>query len=211
VLRVSRLALAGSALALAACAATVRSQSYPPLAEHPAPQRIAVVPFEAAGSLAEAAASEPEMVLPGYASELVARQLAARLAAGGREVVAPEDVAQLLRAEAASAGELGPDRIARLAADRFGADAVLVGTVHRFRERSGGAAGSFGPASVGFEVTLLSAPDGQRLWRGLFDETQAGLSENVLNALRYPGAGTRWLTAEELSRWGAEEVASALP
>jgi hypothetical protein len=212
-----RLALACGALSLAACATTVRSQSYPALAEHAAPRRIAVAPFEVAGSLAETRSAEPEseaeaaMSSPAYASELVARQLAEQLAATGREVVVPGDVAQLLQAEGGVAGDLAPARLARLAADRFGADAVLLGTVHRFRERRGGAAGSFGPASVGFEVTLVSAPDGKKLWRGLFDETQAGLSENVLNAVRYPGAGTRWLTAEELSRWGAEEVASALP
>ena len=203
--------VACGALALGACASTVRSQSFPSLAERPAPRRIAVAPFEVAGSLAEARASEAEASRALYASELVPRQLAEQLVAAGREVVAPEDMAQRLRAEAAAAGGLEPARIARLAADRFGADAVLVGTVHRFRERRGGAAGSFGPASVGFEVTLLAAPDGAKLWRGLFDETQAGLSENVLNAMRYPGAGTRWLSAEELSRWGAEEVASALP
>lgn len=203
--------LACGALALSACAATVRSQSFPALAEHPAPRRIAVAPFEVAGSLAGGQASEEDTSRAVFASELVARQLAEQLAAAGREVVAPEDVAQALRAEAAAVGVLPPERIAHVAAERFGADAVVVGAVHRFRERRGGAAGSFGPASVGFEVTLLAAPGGARLWRGLFDETQAGLSENVLNALRYPGAGTRWLSAEELSRWGAEEVASALP
>ena len=203
--------VACGALALGACASTVRSQSFPSLAEHPAPRRVAVAPFQVAGSLAEAQASEAEVARALFASELVPRQLAEQLAATGREVVAPEDVAALLRAEATALGGLEPARIARLAADRFGADAVLVGAVHRFRERRGGAAGSFGPASVGFEVTLLSAPAGAKLWRGIFDETQAGLSENVLNAMRYPGAGTRWLSAEELSRWGAEEVASALP
>ena len=207
----SGLALVCGALSLAACATTVRSQSYPALAEHPSPRRIAVAPFEIAGSLAEAETPASAESAAGFAAELVARQLAEQLAADGREVVAPEDVAQLLRAEAASPDDRTPARAARLVAERFGADAVLLGTLHRFRERRGGAAGSLAPASVGFEVTLVSAPDGKKLWRGLFDETQAGLSENVLNAVRYPGAGTRWLTAEELSRWGAEEVASALP
>ena len=54
------LALAWGALGLAACATTVRSQSYPALAEHAAPRRIAVAPFEAAGSLAETRSAEPE-------------------------------------------------------------------------------------------------------------------------------------------------------
>lgn len=203
------LALAWGALGLAACATTVRSESYPGLAEHPASRRIAVAPFEVAGSLA--AASEEAAPSASFAAELVASQLAEQLAAGGREIVAPEDVGQLLRAEAASPGELTPGRVAQLVAERFGADALVMGQVHRFRERRGEAAGAMAPASVGFEVTLFAAPGGAKLWRALFDETQAPLLSNVLNVARYPGGGTRWLTAEDLSRWGTEEVASALP
>ena len=41
----------------------------------------------------------------------------------------------------------------------------------------------------------------------------AELSTQVsfFNVFRYPGGGTRWLTAEELSQWGASEVAQAMP
>lgn len=203
------LALLGVLLQLAACAPTVRSEAWPGLAEHGELRRIAVVPFQAAGSLVEA--SEEATSSARFAAELVARQVAEELMARRREIVAPEDVGQLLRAEAASPETLTPVRLARLVAERFGADALLMGAVHRFRDRRGAAAGALAPASVGFEVTLFAAPGGERLWRGLFDETQAALFENVLNAARYPGGGSRWLTAEELSRWGAEEVASALP
>jgi hypothetical protein len=64
---------------------------------------------------------------------------------------------------------------------------------------------------VAFEVTLFAAPSGQKLWSARFDETQRALSENVLNARRYPGGGTRWLTAAELARWGAQAAAGAMP
>ena len=65
-------------------------------------------------------------------------------------------------------------------------------------------------AAVGFRVTLQGA-DGRTLWSAEFDERQQPLGENVLRAGQYPGGGSRWLTAEELARWGAQETVAALP
>ena len=64
---------------------------------------------------------------------------------------------------------------------------------------------------VGFEVTLYTAPGSQKLWNGVFNETQQALSENILSTYRYPGGGMRWLTAEELAQWGAEETVLQIP
>jgi len=83
--------------------------------------------------------------------------------------------------------------------------------VSRFIERAGEAAGTMRPASVSFTITLYAAPGARPLWRGRFDETQRALNENIFNAGRYPGGGTRWLSAEEMARWGASEVALAMP
>ncbi len=60
-------------------------------------------------------------------------------------------------------------------------------------------------------MTLFDAPAATRLWSATFDETQQPMSTNLFNLGRYPGGGTRWLTAEELSKWGAEGVASSFP
>ena len=95
---------------------------------------------------------------------------------------------------------------ARVAAEEFGASAVLLGEVTRYRDRSGTV-----PASVAFQMTLYRAPGGERAWVSSFDETQRPLSENIVNARRYPGAGSRWLSAAELARWGAESAIQALP
>ncbi len=99
---------------------------------------------------------------------------------------------------------------AALAAHKFGATAVLTGEVLRYRERSGEALGTSRPASVGFELKLYAAPGGERLWTALFQETQQTITENVLRARRYPGRGTRWLTAAELARWGAQSAVDSL-
>ena len=99
---------------------------------------------------------------------------------------------------------------ATLAAREFGATGVLLGQVFRYRERRGEALGSSQPASVAYELTLYAAPQGRRLWSSRFDETQQALGANMLNLPRYPGRGTRWLTAAELARWGADAAAQAL-
>jgi hypothetical protein len=71
--------------------------------------------------------------------------------------------------------------------------------------------GSINPASVGFEVKILRAADGKLLWSGVFDHTQVALGVNALTAAQYPGGGTRWLTSEELARWGSLRLVREVP
>ncbi len=205
-MRLSRMSLAGSLLALAlaaaGCASSLREQALPALAEsHPRITRVAVAPFGAANERG---------VTPADAA-LVSREIVEALQARGLDVVSPGDIARAAGTDAASPATGTPEALARIAAEKFGAQALLSGRVDRVRARVGGAAGSTSPASLGFDVTLHSAPQGGALWRASFDETQHGISDNLLNAFRYPGAGTRWLTIEELVRWGAGEVAKRLP
>jgi hypothetical protein len=220
----SGLALALAAgVALAGCAVeTVRQRSYPRLQEGAPPiHRVAVAPFATGGDLADAerraeidasvsvgAPARTAGPAPGEVKALVARYLSEALTKRGVDVTAPEDVARAL-AEAGATGRV-PREVARLAADRFGAQGVLIGTVSRYRERTGGAQES-GAASVWFEVSLYTAPEGEKLWSGVFNETQRPALDNVLVASRYPGGGSRWLSAEELARWGAEQTASSMP
>lgn len=89
---------------------------------------------------------------------------------------------------------------------KVGADAVLFGTVSRFRERVGGSLGAKSPASVAFELRLLDMASGEVIWRGEFDRTQQPLSANLLNFWMFWRGGARWWTASELSRLGVEEL-----
>ena len=68
-----------------------------------------------------------------------------------------------------------------------------------------------GGASVAFQLTIYTAPGTQRVWTSSFDETQRRLLDNVWNAPRYPGGGTRWLSASELATWGANSSIESLP
>lgn len=189
-----RSALAVVALVAAlGCVGTVVEQPYPALAERREPiRKVAVAPI----------AMRPEEAAGG--AKLVSRHLAEALATRGIEVVTPEDVAHL------DTGA-GVPELAAAVARQFGADALLVGEITRWVERGGEALGSQQPASVGIRVTLHGAPAGERLWQGEFDRTQQALLENVLLTPRYPGAGTRWLTADEFAHFAAHELSDAVP
>ena len=63
---------------------------------------------------------------------------------------------------------------------------------------------------MAFELSLHAVPSGRRVWTARFDETQVDLSTAPGRARRYPGGGTRWLSAGELARWGADNVAAEL-
>jgi hypothetical protein len=164
-------------------------------------KRVAVAPFRGVPRAGAA-------VLRSDATALVASYIAEGLSARGLDVVPASDVAQGL-----GGGEVGPDLRAALtlAANQFGADALVTGTVYKFRDRSGEAMGSLTPASVGFDVKIYAAPGGKLLWSGVFDHTQVALGVNALTATQYPGGGTRWLTSEELARFGALQVTKQIP
>jgi hypothetical protein len=215
-----RAAVVAAGLALAGCAVqTVQQRVYPRLQEGIEPiHRVALAPLSVSGDLAAAerrveveasVGSAPRSAgpAPGEATALVARYLAEALAKQGLDVTAPEDLG---RALSESGSSLEPREVARLAAERFGAQGVLVGNVARFRERREGV-GEDRAASVWFEVSLYKAPEGERLWTGIFNETQRPLSHNVLVGARYPGGGSRWLSVDELARWGAEQTALQMP
>jgi len=191
------------ALALLGCTETVATQPRPALAELDAPlRRIAVLPFSASALVRHEAGEET----PTAAAKLVSRYVAEALAARGVEVIPPEDV------EAALKPEMGSEQpVAAVLARKLGADAVVIGELTRWEEREGEAMGTFHAAAVGFRVALRTAPGSKALWSAEFDERQQPLSDNVLRAGQYPGAGTRWLTAEELARWGAQQTVKALP
>ena len=101
--------------------------------------------------------------------------------------------------------------VARLASEQFGASAVVIGRVQRYREREGSRGGSLRPASVAFDFEIHAAPSGAQIFTAHFDHTQVPLSSDLFGARRYPGGGLRWLTAAELASWGAEHAVAAAP
>lgn len=203
-----------AALLVAGCAFdTVHQEVYPAMSEKGGVvvTKVAVVPFSATGELARhgpenTTATNEEVV------KMITRFVSESLMARGVSVVAADDFAAALADAGIDPAQPENRRpVANLAAFQFRADGVVVGQVMRFRDRTGQSLAAANPASVGFTVTLYDAPAARRLWSGTFEETQQALNENLLNARRYPGGGTRWLTAQELAKWGAQEMSSSMP
>ncbi len=91
------------------------------------------------------------------------------------------------------------------------ANLMVAGTVWRYEERIGGSMGAFSPASVAFAIYLFDVASGRILWAGSFNETQRSLFENVLDTWAFFKKGAKWLSADELARYGVREVFKKSP
>jgi len=91
------------------------------------------------------------------------------------------------------------------------AEAVLGGHVYRWREREGTDYAANRPASVAFDLYLLSVGDGVIWWKARFDKSQISLSENLLDLKTFLKAKGRWMTADELAEIGLADFAESFP
>jgi hypothetical protein len=93
----------------------------------------------------------------------------------------------------------------------LGVDAVIVGHLYRFRDRVGTQYSVKVPASVAFDIHLISVRDGRVLWSGNFDETQQSLFEDLYQLGTFLNRGGRWITARELAVSGLEGMLDTFP
>jgi hypothetical protein len=91
------------------------------------------------------------------------------------------------------------------------ADFILWGVIFHFQERIGTAYGVQKPASVSFDLHLLRVKDGSLVRRDQWTKTQRSLTENLLEAESFFKGKMRWLTAEELSFLGLQEILKDFP
>lgn len=170
--------------------------------------KVAVMPFHAEVPTGHSIGVTESVTLDN--ANLVAGYFSDALIASGISVITPNDLELAFSGKGLAVPRNQPLQAVERASADFGATAVAIGRVTRWREREGSAAGATQPASVAFEVSLYEAPSGRRLWTGRFDETQRSITENILRARQYPSGGTRWLSTEEFARWGASEVAKSI-
>jgi hypothetical protein len=107
--------------------------------------------------------------------------------------------------------ELTPLRSSIRLGKTLNMDFIFVGVLFRFEERIGSSIGAEKPASVGFDVHLIRMKDEKMVWIGKFDETQRPLSENLFKIGSFVRRKASWLTAEELSSVGMDEMLKRIP
>lgn len=198
-------------LSLAACSPAIQVTRLPALDAVTSPiARVGVLPVHQVADAAVPAA-RPDAAPPQQPREMLENALRTGLAARKITVISSSDLAAATGNTVAALDSLDPAAACEQARAHDAADAVVSAEVLRFRERKGSDLGVDQPASVSFRVTLWHVADHAALWSAEFDETQEPLSSNLFNLGRYPGNGARWLTAEELLRWGAAEAAARLP
>ena len=81
-------------------------------------------------------------------------------------------------------------------------DFLLVPQIIELHEREGGEAGVTRPAGVIMDLFMVDVKNAVLTSRSHFDETQAALSENLLETGKFLSRGGKWITATELAREG---------
>ena len=106
---------------------------------------------------------------------------------------------------------ISPIEILQEVGNTFKADAVLTGYIYRWREREGTDYAVNRPASVAFDLHLISPAEGTTLWKAKFDETQRSLLENVFDVSTFFKSKGKWLTVEKLAMLGLQKMLAEMP
>jgi len=129
----------------------------------------------------------------------------------GDKVIALDEVSRVYQEIPRDDTKDTPRSLAQKAGEALGADLMIAGTVWRYRDRVRDPMGPGRGASVAFDMYLMEVPSGKAVWKAKFDETQRPLTEDIRGAKKLIKKGARWLSADELARYGVEEVFKRFP
>jgi hypothetical protein len=104
-----------------------------------------------------------------------------------------------------------PRTLVRRMGKVLSADLVIFGMVWRYRDFSANDGVPKQPASVAFALYLVDAGSGRRIWRGVFNETQEYVFNNMFKFTDRVKMGLKWLTADELARYGVKLTLDKFP
>lgn len=182
-------------------------------ADIPKFKRIAVLPFEVA-SCETCVDSFPtcrpqgNRIVCGKINSKIGYDLALSLAReiaiyGKYEVIEPQSAARILP----YVGQISMTEMGH----RLGVDMIIFGNVNRFQERVGGPMAVKQPASVYFEVSMIDARSGKKVWYAVFDQTQKSFSADITDVKNFMRGGGKWLTAREFADIGIAETIEQFP
>ncbi len=166
-------------------------------------RRIAVMP------MLEAPDQFDKVVAEG-AGEAVSAELFGEMSlVGGWEIVPDVDVAKAMeKLPPLTIGNLQDDALAL--GRQVSVDAVLYGTVERYKERVGIDYAAASPAAVTFTLHLLDVSSQQVVWTAKFAKSQKALSENIMNLGNFIHNSGRWVRAHEIAQEGVKEAVADL-
>ena len=205
-------------LTVAGCASTPAPPPQTPIITHY--NQVALLPFANAAAIFEEGSQVRNPLtskvfttgaVPDGAPAVLTRILWEQLRAKTTTSLIPPEQSVGERAEMLS--ETADFRERRMVAElgrRQGADAVLLGTLYRYRERVGLNYAADTPAAVTFDLILLDTASGRVVWWRSFDEVQQALSENLLKIGTFLKDKGRWLTAAQMSSRALEEMTTVL-
>lgn len=174
-------------------------------------EKIAIIPFIEDDKETEEGALKSRRAEKGSGEKLTRIFYEAMKTRSDIKIIPMEDVVLAAKEMADKEGQLSIQTMALKVGRELRADVILIGRVTSYQERIGGSFGITRPASVGFEVDLYSVQDDKLLWKSGFYETQSSLTENIGSLPLFIERRGRWITADELARYGAEEVVRGYP
>jgi len=144
------------------------------------------------------------------AGEAISAELYSEMSmSGGWEIVPDTDVEQAMsKLPPSTAGNLQDNALALGRA--VSADAVLYGTVERYKERVGVDYAAASPAAVTFTLHLIDLKSREVVWTAKFSKSQKALSENVLNLVNFLQNSGRWVRAHEIADEGVKAAVADL-
>jgi hypothetical protein len=110
-----------------------------------------------------------------------------------------------------NADTLGEKELAVKTGRALKVDAVMVGYVYRFRERTGNRYAAKIPASVAFGLNLVHTGKGEVVWSAGFDETQQSLSDNLFSLSTFLNRKGEWVTARQMTASGMRHILTVFP
>jgi hypothetical protein len=145
-----------------------------------------------------------DQVLTGFVQDALAIQY-------GDKLIPLSEVKKAFRETPKDEFKDTPLILAQSVGKALSANAMIVGTVWKYKNRIGGSRAVESPASVAFAVHLIDVETGEIVWNKTFAKTQRSLFENILNVQSFFDEGGKWLTADELAQAGVKEIFKAFP